>query len=165
MVLWRPSRTNNQKICTFHHKGLEWKSRKLRDTWSNRQNSPWSTKWSRAKANWILPREFTGHSSHPLPTKREKTLHMDITRWSIRKSDYYILCSQRWRSSMHSTKTRLGADCGSDHEHLIAKFRLKLNKMGKTTRQFRYDLNKITYDYTVEVTNRFKRLDMTDRVP
>ena len=66
---------------------------------------------------------------------------------------------------MHSTKTRLGADCGSDHEHLIAKFRLKLNKMGKTTRQFRYDLNKITYDYTVEVTNRFKRLDMTDRVP
>ena len=90
---------------------------------------------------------------------------MDITRWSVPKSDDYILCSQRWRSSIQSTKTRLGADCGSDHEHLIAKFRLKLNKMGKTTRQFRYDLNKITYDCTVEMTNRFKRLDLTDRVP
>ena len=118
-----------------------------------------------SKANRVLPREHTGHSKHPLPTMQEETLHMDFTRWSIRKSDYYILCSQRWRSSIQSTKTRLGADCGSDDEHLIAKFRLKLNKMGKTTRQFRYDLNKITYDYTVEVINRFKRLDMTDRVP
>ena len=54
---------------------------------------------------------------------------------------------------MESAKTRLGADCGSDHELLIAKFRLKLKKVGKTTRQFRYDLNQIPYDYTVEVTN------------
>ena len=53
---------------------------------------------------------------------------------------------------------RLGTDCGSDHELLIAKFRLKLKKVGKTTRPFRYDLNKISYDYTVEVTNRFKGL-------
>ena len=57
-----------------------------------------------------------------------------------------------------SAKTRLGADCGSDHELLIAKFRLKLKKVGKTTRPFRYDLNQIPYDYTVEVTNRFKGL-------
>ena len=63
----------------------------------------------------------------------------------------YILCSQRWRSSIESAKTRLGTDCGSDHELHIAKFRLKL--VGKTTRPFRYDLNHITYDYTVEVTN------------
>ena len=77
----------------------------------------------------------------------------------------YILCSQRWRSSIQSTKTRLGVDCGSDHELLIAKFRLKLNKVGKTTRPFRYDLNQIPYDYTVEVRNRFKRLDLIDRVP
>ena len=59
----------------------------------------------------------------------------------------------------------LGADCGSDHELLIAKFRLKLKKVGKTTRQFRYDLNQIPYDYTVEVRNRFKGLDLINRVP
>ena len=77
----------------------------------------------------------------------------------------YILCSQRWRSSIQSAKTRLGADCGSDHELLIAKFRLKLKKLGKTTRPFRYDLNQIPYDYTVEVRNRFKGLDLIDRLP
>ena len=63
------------------------------------------------------------------------------------------------------SKTRLGADCGSDHELLIAKFRLKLKKVEKTTRPFRYDLNQIPYDHTVEVTNRFKGLDLIDRVP
>ena len=62
-------------------------------------------------------------------------------------------------------KTRLGADCGSDHELLIAKLRLKLKKVGKTTRPFRYDLNQIPYDYTEEVTNRFKAFDLIDRVP
>ena len=61
--------------------------------------------------------------------------------------------------------TRPGADCGSDHELLIAKFRLKLKKVGKTARPFKYDLNQIPYDYTVEVTNRFKGLDLIDRVP
>ena len=75
-----------------------------------------------------------------------------------------MLCIQRWRSSLQSKKRRLGADCGSDHELLIAKFRLKLKK-GKTTRPFRYDLNQIPYDYTVEVKNRFKGLDLIDRVP
>ena len=64
-----------------------------------------------------------------------------------------------------STKTRLGADCGSDHELLIAKFRLELKKVGKTTRTFRHDLNQIPYDYTVEMANRFKGLDLIDRVP
>ena len=63
------------------------------------------------------------------------------------------------------SRTRLGADCGSYHELLIAKFRLKLKKVGKTTRPFTYDLSQITYDYTVEVTNRFKGLDLIDRVP
>ena len=77
----------------------------------------------------------------------------------------YILCTQRWRSSIQSAKTRLGSDCGSDHELLIAKFRLKLKKVGKTTRPFRYDLNQIPYDYTVEVRNGFKGLDLIDRVP
>ena len=64
-----------------------------------------------------------------------------------------------------AAKTRLGANCGSDHELLIAKFRLKLKKVGKTTIPFRYDLNQIPYDYTLEVTNRFKRLHLIDRVP
>ena len=64
-----------------------------------------------------------------------------------------------------ATKTRLGADCGSDHKLLIEKFRLKLKKVGKITRPFRYDLNKIPYDYTVEVRNRVKGLDLIDRVP
>ena len=77
----------------------------------------------------------------------------------------YILCSQRWRSSIHSAKTRPGADCGSDHELLIAEFKLKLKKVGKTTRPFRYDLNQIPYDYTVEVTNILKGLDLIHRVP
>ena len=77
----------------------------------------------------------------------------------------YILCSQKWRSSIQSAKTRLGADGGSDHEHLIAKFRLKLKKVEKSTRPFRYDLNQIPYDYTEEVRNRFKELDLIDRVP
>ena len=77
----------------------------------------------------------------------------------------YILCSRKWRSSIQSAKTIQGADCGSDHEPLIAKFRLKLKKVGETTRPFWYDLNKIPYNYTVEVTNRFKGLDWIDRVP
>ena len=77
----------------------------------------------------------------------------------------YILCSQRWRSSIQSAKPRPGADCGSDQELLIAKIRLKLKKVGKTTRPFRYDLSQIPYDYTVEVRNRFKGLDLIDRVP
>ena len=71
----------------------------------------------------------------------------------------------RWRSSIQSAKTRPGADSGSDQELLIAKLRLKLKNVGKNTRPFRYDLNQIPYDYIVEVTNRFKGLDLIDRVP
>ena len=74
----------------------------------------------------------------------------------------HILCSWRWRSTIQSAKTRLGADCGSDHEILIGKFRLKLKKVGKTTRPCRYDLNQIPYDYTVEETDRLKGLDLTE---
>ena len=79
---------------------------------------------------------------------------MDITRWSILKSDWLILCKQ---SSIQSAKTRLGVDCGSDHELLIAKFRLKVKKVGETTKPFMYDLNQIPYDYTVEV-----KMDLRD---
>ena len=90
---------------------------------------------------------------------------MNVLRWSIQKQIDYILCSQRWRSSIQSVKTRLGADCGSDHELLTAKFGLKLKKVGKTTRSFRYDVNENPYDYTVEMRDRFKGLDLIDRVP
>ena len=74
----------------------------------------------------------------------------------------YILCSQRWRSSIQSAKTRPGADCGSDHELLIVKFRLKLKKVEKTTTPFRYDLNQIPCDYIVGVTTRYKGLDLIE---
>ena len=88
---------------------------------------------------------------------------MEITRWSILID--YILCSQRWRSSIQPVNTRLRVDHGPDHELLIAKFRIKLKKVGETTRPFRYDQNQIPYDYTVEVRNTFKELDLIDRVP
>ena len=91
LVQWRPTRpfrTNTQKRCPFHYRGLECKSRKSRNTWSNRQIWPWNMEWSRAKANGVLPREHNGHNKHPLPTTQEKTLHMDITRWSIPKSNW-----------------------------------------------------------------------------
>ena len=84
--------------------------------------------------------------------------------WHWNQIDY-ILCSERSRSSIQSAKTRPGADCDSDHELLIAKFRLKLKEVEKNTRPFRYDLNQIPYDYTVEVRNRFKGLDLIARVP
>ena len=140
MKTYKPSRNNTQKRCPFHYRGLECKHRKSRNTWSNRQIWPWSTEWSRAKANKVLPRESTGHSyTHFQQHKRR------LYTWTSPDGQHgnqidYILCSQRWRSSIQSAKTRLGADCGSDHELLIAKFRLKLKKVEKTTRPFRYDL-------------------------
>ena len=106
--LTRPSRTNTCKRRPFHYRGLECKSRKSRDTWRNRQIWPWSTEWSRAKANRVLPRERTGHNKHPLPTTQEKTLHMDIPDGQHWNQIDYILCSQRWRSSIQSAKTRQG---------------------------------------------------------
>ena len=92
-------------------------------------------------------------------------LHMDITRWSTPKSDWLYSLQPKMEKLYTVSKTRQGTDCGSDHELLIAKFRLKLKKVGKTTRPFRYDLNQISYDYRVEVRNRFKGLDLIERAP
>ena len=88
---------------------------------------------------------------------------MDI-RWSILKSDWLYSLQPKVEKLYAVSKTRPGAECGSDHELLIAKFRLKLNKVVKTTRPFRYNLSQIPYDYTVKVTYRFKGLDLVDRV-
>ena len=154
MVLWRPirpSRTNTTKKCPFHYRGLECKSRKSRDTWSNRQIWPWSTKWSRSKANRLLPRECTGHSKHLLPTTQEKTLHIDITRWSILKSDWLYSLWPKRENLYPVSKNKTGSWLWLRSWTPYAKFRLKLKKVGKTTRPCRYDLNHIPYDYTVEV--------------
>ena len=94
------------------------------------------------KANRVLPRECTGHSKPYLPTTQEKTLHMDITRWSLLKSNLITFFAAKDGEALkQSAKTRPGADCGSDHELLITNFRLQLKKVGKITRSFRYDLN------------------------
>ena len=83
MVLWRPTRPSIYVLFILG----DWNVKVGRNTWNNRQIWPWSTKWSRARANIVLPRECTGHSKHPVPTTQKKTLHMDITRRSIPKSD------------------------------------------------------------------------------
>ena len=136
-------RTKTQKRYPFHYRGLECKSRKSRNTWSNRQIWPWNTEWSRAKANRVC-QENTLVIANTLFQQHKRRLYTwtspDGQHWN--QIDY-ILCNQRWRSSIQSAKTRLGADCGSGHELLIAKFRLKLMKVGRTTRPFRYNLNQI----------------------
>ena len=144
MKTYKPFKTNTPKICPFHYRGLECKSRKSRNTWSNRQIWPWNTEWSRAKTNIVLPRKCTGHSKHPLLAIQEKTLYIEITRWSTLKSDWLYSLQPIWRSSIQSTKNK--TRCWL----CIVKFRLQLKKVGKTTRPFRYDLNQIPYDYTVE---------------
>ena len=116
--------------------------------------------WSRTKANRVLPRKCR-IIANTLFQQHKRRLYA----WTLPDGQHwnqidYILCSQKWRSAIQPAK-RLGADCGSDHELLIAKFRLKLKKVGKTTRLFRYDLNQILYDYTVEVWSRFKELGLT----
>ena len=113
----------------------------------------------------VLPREYTGHSKHPLQQHKRRLYTWTSPDGQYRNQIDYILSSQNWRSSRQSAKRRPGADCGSDHELLITKFKLKLKKAGKTTRSFRYDLNQIPYNYAVEVTNRFKGLGLIDRVP
>ena len=136
-----------------------------RNTWRNRQIWPWSTEWAGQRLI-----EFCQENALVIANTLFQQHKGTLYTWTSPHGQYrnqidYTLCSQRWRSSIQSTKTRLGADCGSDRELLIAKFRLKLRRIGKTTRPFRYDLNQIPYDYTAELRNRFKGLDLLDRVP
>ena len=119
------------------------------------------------KANKIVPRECTHHSKCPLQRTQEKTLHMDIARWSkITKIRLIIFFGAKDGEALYiQKKTRPGAESGSDHELLIAKLRLKLKKVGKATGPLRYNLNQISYDYTVEVRNIFQGLDLIGRLP
>ena len=168
MVLWKPTRpfrTSSQKRCPLRYSGLECKSRKSRNTWSNRKICLGI--WNEAGQRLI---EFCKENALVLANTLFQQHKRRLYTWTSPDGQHqnyidYILCSQRWRSSIQSAKTRLGADSGTDHELLITKFRFKLKKVGKTTRPFRYDLNQIPYDYTVEVRNRFKGLDLIDRVP
>ena len=168
MVLWRhtrPFRTNTEKRCPFHYRGLESKSRKSRNTWTNRhfglavQNEAGQRliKFCQGKALGIANTLFQQHKRRlytwTSPDVQQQKIRLIIF---VAAKDGEALYTQQ--------KTRPGGNCGSDHELLIAKFRLKLKKVGKTTRQFRYDLNQIHYDYTQEVRNRLKGLDVI-RVP
>ena len=129
------------------------------------QICPWSTKWSRSKVNRVLPRKSTGHRKHSLPTTQEKILHMNITRWSTPKSDWLYPLKPKTDKLYTVSKNKTGSWPRPRSWIPYCKFRLKLKKVGKTTRPFRYDLNKIPYDYTVKVTNRFKGLDLIDSLP
>ena len=127
----------------FHYRGLECKSRKSRNTWSNRQI--WLGVQNEAEQRLI---QFCQENALVIANTLFEQHKRWLYTWTSPGDQYqnqidYILCSQRWRSSIQSAKTRPGADCGSDHELFIAKFRLKLKKIGKTIRLFKYDLNQI----------------------
>ena len=126
---------------SFHYRGLECKSRNSRNTWGNRQIWPWNMGWSRQRLI-----EFCQENALVIANTLFQQHKRRFYTWTSPDGQHqnqidYIHFSQRWRSSIQSAKSRPGADHGSDHEHLIAKFRLKLKKVGKTTRSFRYDLS------------------------
>ena len=98
-----------KKRYPFHYRGLESKSRKSRNTWSNRKIWPWNMEWSRAKTNRVLPRKCTGHSKHPLPTTQEKTLLVDITRWSTPKSDWLYSLQPKMEKLHTVSKNKTGS--------------------------------------------------------
>ena len=155
-VLWRPirpSRTNTQKRCPFHHRGLECKSRKSRDSWSNRQVWSWSKNWSRAKAQFCQEKALVIANTLSQQHKRRLYIHMVITRWSKLKSGWLYALQPKMEKLYTVSKNKTESWRGSDHELFIEKFRLKWKKVGKTIRPFRYDLNQIPYEYTVEVMN------------
>ena len=167
MVLWRPTRPfrTNTQIDVFSF--IEDLNEKV-----GSQETPGVTgKFGLGLQNEVGKRltefcqEHTGHSKHPLPTTQEKTLHIDITSWQTSKSDWLYYLQPHMEKHYTVSKNRTRGWLWLRSWTPIAKFRLKLKKVGKTTRPFGYDLNQIHYVYTVEVRNRFKGLDLIDRVP
>ena len=160
MKTYKTFRTNTQKRCPFHYREV------------GSQETPGVTgKFGLGLHNEAGQKlvEFCQKNALVIANTLFQQHKRQRYTWTSQDGQHqnqidYILCSQRWRSSIQSAKTRPGADCGSDHELLIAKFRLKLKKVGKTTRPFRYYLNQIPYDYTVQVRNRFKALALTERL-
>ena len=144
MVLWRPTRPFliPKKDVLFIIGDLNTKVGS-QETPEVTGKFPWRTKWSRTKANRVLARECTVIENTLFQEHKRRLYTWTPPDGLHQNQTDYILCSQRWRSSIQSAKIRPGADCGSDHELLIAKFTLKLKKVRKTTRQFRYDLNQI----------------------
>ena len=166
MSFCKASRTNTPKRCHFHFR--DWNAK------VGSQETPGVTgKFSlgvQSKAGQRLI-EFCQENTLVIANTLFQQHKRRLYTWTSSDGQYRNLCSQRWRVSTQSAKIRPGVDYGSDHELFIAKFRLKLKfklklkKVEKTTRPFRYDLNQILYDYTVEVRNTFKGLDLIDRVP
>ena len=170
MVLWRPTRpssTNTKKIYVLFITG-DWNAKV-----ESKEILGVTSKFGLGVRNEAGQRltEFCQENNTLVITNTFVQQHKRwLSTWTSPDGKYryqtdYILCSQRWRSSTQSAKTRPRADCGSDHRFLIAKFRVKWKKVGKTTRPFRHDQNDLFYDYTVEVTNKLKELDLVDRVP
>ena len=168
MVLWRPIRpswTNTQKrchflffFCPFHYRGLECKSRKSRNTWSNRQIWPWSTKWSRAKAKSFAKRMPWSYQTPSSNNTRDKSTHghHQMVNTEIRLIIFFV---GKDGEALYSQQKQDWELTGSDYESLLQNS-LTLKKVGEITRPFRYNLNNIPYNYTVKVTNRFKELDL-----
>ena len=151
---------------SFHYRGLECKSRKSRNTQSNRQIWPLGIQ-NEARQRLI---EFCQENALVIANTLFQEHKRRLYTWTSSDGQHqnqidYLLCSQRRRSSIQSAKKRPGADCGSDHELLLPNSDLNWRKLAITTRSFRYDLNQIPYDYTMEVRNRFKGRDLIDREP
>ena len=155
----RPFRTNTQKRCPFHYRGLECKSRKSRNTWGNRQIWPWSTKWSEERLIKFC-QENALVIANTLFRQHKRRLYTWTSPGGQQRNQMdYILCNQRWRSSAQSAKTRTGADCGRSWTP-YCQIQTYIEESRENHWPFRYDLNQIPYDYTVEVRNRFKGLDL-----
>ena len=176
---------------SFSLRGLECKSWKSRETWSSRQIWLWSTEWNRSKANRVSTRECTSLSKTPSSNNTRDDSQFSSVQslsrvwlfaipwiaarqasltWTSPHGQYwnqinYIFLQWMMEKLYTVSKIKTGSWLWLISWTPYCKFRLKLNKVGKTTRPFRYDLNQIPYKYTVEVTNRFKGLDLIDRVP
>ena len=147
---------------THYYRGLECKSGRARNTWSNRQIRPGVRNEAGQRLIGFCQENAQVRANSLFQQHKRRLYTWTSPDGQHRNQIRYILHSQRWRSSIQSAKRRSGADCGSEHELLIAKFRLKLKKVEETTRSFRYDLNKIPYNYTDEVRNRLKGPDLIE---